>query len=134
MKHNKGFTLVELMVVIAIIGLLAAVGYPAYTKHVIKAKRSDAIRSLALLAGRMEAYYDVKDTYGGATVNSAGTGTVGSNKSEEGYYTLSISSNNANGYVLTATPTFSDPDCTTLTLDSLGKKGATGANAASCWK
>lgn len=131
--NNKGFTLLELMIVIAIIGILAAVGYPAYTSSVLKGKRSDAIKSLQVLAGRMEGFYSVNDTYTGATVNSAGTGTVGSNQSAEGYYTLSISSNNAFGYTLTATPVQTDAECTTMTLNSLGQKGATGTAAASCW-
>jgi len=131
---NKGFTLLELMIVVAIIGLLAAVAYPSYTGSVLKGKRTDAMKSLEVLAGRMEAFYGVNDTYAGATVNTAGTGTVGSNKSAEDYYTLSISGNNAFGYTLIATPKNADPACTTMTLNSLGQKGATGTEAGSCWK
>jgi len=133
MKH-KGFTLVELMVVVAIMGILVAVGYPSYAKYVTKSKRADAMKSLELLAGAMESFYGVNETYAGATVNAAGTGTVGSNQSADGYYTLSISGNNAFGYTLTATPVKADPDCTTMKLNSLGKKTATGADAANCWK
>jgi len=54
MKKVKGFTLVELMIVVAIIGILASVGYPAYTNAVKKGNRADGIDSLLSLAGRME--------------------------------------------------------------------------------
>ena len=132
-RKTKGFTLIELMIVIAIIGILAAVGYPAYTSAVKKGSRTDAIDSLLSLAGRMEEFYMNADTYNGATVNAAGTGTVGSSETSDGLYTLSISSATAFAYMLTATPKNADPECTTLTLDSLGVKGATGTNATDCW-
>jgi len=133
MKQNKGFTLIELMIVIAIIGILAAVGYPAYTSSVKKGNRADAIDSLLSLAGRMEEYYINNDSYAGATINAAGTGTVGSNKTSDDLYTLSITSATAFAYSLTATPKTADAECSTLTLNSLGQKSATGTSAASCW-
>lgn len=130
---SKGFSLIELMIVIAIIGILGAVGYPAYTDAVKKGSRGDAIDSLLSLAGRMEEFYMNTDTYVGATINAAGTGTVGSNKTSDNLYTLFITSQDAFSYSLTATPLGSDPECTTLTLNSLGVKGATGTDAANCW-
>lgn len=132
MKNNKGFTLVELMIVIAIIGILAAVGYPAYTNAVKKGNRADAIDSLLSLAGRMEEYYMNNDTYAGATINAAGTGTVGSNKTSEGLYTLSITTATAYAYTLTATPNTADPDCGNLILNSLGQKSDSKGNGY-CW-
>lgn len=131
-KNNSGFTLVELMIVIAIIGILAAVGYPAYTSAVKKANRADAIDSLLSLAGRMEEYYMNNDTYVGATINAAGTGTVGSNKTSDDLYTLSITSATAFAYNLTATPKTADTECGNLILNSLGQKSAS-TGAAGCW-
>ena len=122
---NKGFTLIELLIVVAIIGILGAVGYPAYTSSVKKANRADGIDSLLSLAGRMETYYLNNDTYAGATVANA--------TSSDGLYTLSISSATAFSYKLAAAPTFSDPECGTLTLDSQGNKGATGTSPDNCW-
>ena len=127
MKKLRGFTLVELMIVIAIVGILAAVGYPAYTSSVKKGNRADGIDSLLSLAGRMEEYYLNNDTYVGATVANA--------NSSDGLYTLEISAADGFTYTLTATPVTADADCGNLTLNSLGQKGVTAAGATvdSCW-
>ena len=131
-NKNKGFTLAELMIVIAIIGILAAVGYPAYTNAVKKGNRADAIDSLMSLANRMEEYYMNNDTYVGATINAAGTGTVGSNQSSDDLYTLSITSATAYAYTLTATPKSADTECGNLILNSLGQK-TDSKGKGNCW-
>lgn len=125
MKQEKGFTLIELMIVVAIIGILAGVGYPAYMNSVKKANRADGIDSLLSLAGRMEEYYMNNDKYNGATVASA--------TSSDGLYTLSITSADAFTYLLTATPVSPDPDCGNLTLNSLGQKGTSAGTVSDCW-
>ncbi len=130
---NKGFTLVELMIVISIIGILAAVAYPAYTGAIKKANRADGIDSLLSLASRMEEYYMNNDTYVGATVNAAGTGTVGSNQTSDNLYTMSVTSATAFTYTLTASPNSADPECGNLTLNSLGQKGASAGSVDACW-
>jgi Tfp pilus assembly protein PilE len=81
----------------------------------------------------MEEYYITNDTYAGATVNAAGTGTVGSNQTSDDLYTLSITSATAFAYTLTATPKSGDPECGNLTLDSLGQKGASAGTVDACW-
>ena len=133
MKRSNGFTLLELMIVVAIVGILAAVGYPAYTSAVKKGNRADGIDSLLSLAGRMEEYYMVNDTYTGATVGSPVLGTVGSNQTSDGLYTVSISSATNFGYSVTATPVSTDAECATISLNNLGQKSATGTNPAGCW-
>lgn len=132
MKSKKGFTMMELMIVLAIIGILAAVGYPAYTGAVKKANRADAIDSLMSLAGRMEEYYMNNDSYSGATINAAGTGTVGSNETSDDLYTLSITSASNFAYRLTATPKTTDADCGNLILNSLGQK-SDSQGSGNCW-
>ncbi|PCJ85403.1 MAG: hypothetical protein COA54_11135 [Thiotrichaceae bacterium] len=122
---SKGFTMVELMIVIAIIGILAAVGYPAYTESVKKAARGDGMDSLMSLAGHMEEFYLNNDTYDGATVIST--------SSSDGYYTLSITTQTPFGYLLTAEPVAGDAQCGDLTLDSLGQKGVSAGTVEACW-
>ena len=132
-KNNRGFTLIELMIVIAIIGILAGIAYPSYTDYVKRAKRGDAMDSLLDLETRMIKYYDINDTYVGATINAAATGTVGSNRSMDGLYTLSITEATLFTFGVTATPVGIDAECTTLTFNSLGQKAGTGTDAANCW-
>ncbi|MDT8282672.1 MAG: type IV pilin protein [Gammaproteobacteria bacterium] len=132
-SNKRGFSLIELMIVVAILGILSAIAYPAYTSYVKKANRADAIAGLLSLAGRMEELYMNTDSYASATVKADGTGTVGSSETSEGLYTLSITSATAFAYTLTATPKTTDAECATLNLDSLGQKTATGTNTANCW-
>ncbi len=131
MKNNiRGFTLLELVITVAIIGILASVAYPSYVQHVKKAQCADGIDSLLSLAGRMEEFYLNNDDYTDAQVNEAGTGTVGSNQTSEGLYTLDVTDATPFLYTLTATPVNATAGLATLTLDSLGQW--TDAPVGSC--
>ena len=84
---NRGFTLAELMIVVAIVAILAALAYPSYQSHVVKSRRGVAKACLLELAQFMERYYTTKMTYSGATLPSTQCQTDLS-----GYYTFQFAS------------------------------------------
>lgn len=136
MKKNKGFTLIEVMIVVAIIGILAAIAYPSYDEYVKRGNRAEGQAFLNEVAARQERYFSQNNAYA-ASASDLNVPT----DSETGKYTLTISTNN--GYTLTATQQFNDTKCGNLTLNAIGDKGANGkttANSAdrefvmSCWR
>jgi type IV pilus assembly protein PilE len=108
-RKMTGFTLIELMIVVAIIGILASIGYPNYKGYVVKANRAEAKVALEGLSGAMERYYSESNSYVGATITGTPTTVAFSSKVPKdgtaSNYTLSISDLTASTYTLTATVT-----------------------------
>ncbi len=134
MKHRSaGFTLIELMIVIAIIGILASIAYPSYMTYVERGRRSDGQSALLDLSHRMDQYFSENKSYEGATLAQLGVKET----SPESYYTLSLSDLSGNTFIANATPTGaqSSDNCGTLTINQLGQRSFTGASAtaAGCW-
>lgn len=131
-RQLRGFTLIELMIVVVIISILAAIGYPSYLQFVNKSRRSDAQAVLLETSQRLERCYSMHNKY-----DDAGCAVALPLNSPEGYYTVT-GVINSNSFTLTATPTAGGPqvndgDCTTLSINQLNQKTATGADAGSCW-
>ncbi len=132
---DKGFTLVELLVVVTIIGILAAIAYPIYTDSVMKTRRSDAKATLLDLAQQLEHFYSENHSYTDAAA------TLGGNpqNSPDGWYSITIATT-ASTYTLTATPQNSqanDTECQSFTYNNLGQEGVTGGatlTAEQCWQ
>jgi type IV pilus assembly protein PilE len=141
MNKQKGFTLIELMVVIAIIGILAAIVYPSYQDSVQKSRRADAKGALGSFATAMERHFSETGKYTGVGEDT-GVPTIFSTKSPvdgtETYYNLTVQATD-NSFTLTATPTGAQANdkCGTLTLTNTGVRGdgiSTPSQAASgCW-
>lgn len=110
--HVRGFTLVELMIVVAIMAILVTIAYPSYKQHMMKARRADAEGALLGFANAMERYFTEKGTYTGAAAGGASTGAPASTvypsqaplDSSTKYYNLTINAATATTYTLRATP------------------------------
>ncbi len=142
----SGFSLLELMIAVAIVGILGTIAVGAYTSQVTKSRRTDARTALVDMAGREEKLYSTTNAYG-TTPNALGYGTAGATFPllvGSGYYTVNVSvpdpaqaSLLPNTFIITATPVGAqagDKQCTTLSLNQLGQQTSTGtADYALCW-
>lgn len=137
MNNAKGFTLIELMIVVAIVAILAAIGYPAYTSSVQKGNRSDGTSFLMEMAQNMERCMSLYGAYNNAACTYQ-NGT--SHTSVKGYYSVAVVSD-TDSFTLTATPVSgspqaSDSSCASFVINHIGTKTATasgGAATTTCW-
>ena len=154
----NGFTLMEVMITVVIIGILASIAYPSYTNYVTAARRSDATINLTRIAAQQEKFFTECGTYTSVfngvisspvppRCTGLGMGTVaGSYDTTDGYYRLTVTNlvagppplNRAGGggYTLSAAPVAGtsqfaadNSKCTTLTITNTGAKGATGTDS-----
>jgi type IV pilus assembly protein PilE len=140
-KRSSGFTLIELMMAVAVIGILSAIAYPSYTEYGKRAKRADGKAGLLKLQLEQEKYRASCPQYANgihATTTSCVTGgahnLVANTSSPDGHYTLAITAADAVSYTLTATPSFTDAKCGTLGINQAGVKTVTGSDSVSnCW-
>lgn len=133
MRTQKGFTLLELMIVVVIVALLAAVAIPNYQSYMIKTRRATAAGCLLEMSQALERFHAVNLTYSGFTLPSLQCSNDLTN-----HYTFAATDLKARTYTLSAAPqgaqSSKDPfSCGTLTIDQAGKKGA-GGDVAKCWK
>lgn len=142
-RNNGGFTLIELMIVVTIIAILAAVGYPGYQNHVLKARRTDAKSNLLELAQYMERFFTETGSYCANSPPDSPCTTAptlpftkspkdGSNQ----FYTFAFTAGmpTATAYTLQATPEggqLKDTQCGALSIDSTGVKCALGGTRCS---
>ena len=159
--RETGFTLVEVMIVVALVGIIAIIAIPSYQDYILRSKRSSARQVLMEAAQYLErnyttaGCYDYADT--AACLARSGTATVqpstllrAPSEGKQSYEVTWTYANAGQGYTLTATPcgasgtscpsgaeaTFVDPACGALTLTQTGLRGMVGGSSdvATCWQ
>jgi type IV pilus assembly protein PilE len=138
MKWTKqqGFTLIEMMIVVVVIGILAAVGYPAYQDQVRKARRADCQAVLMEAVNALERYYTEQGAYTGATAGTDYPDRCPLDAGQQLFYDVAAAVT-ATTFTLTATvqPSQDKDKCQNLTLTNTGQKGQSGAGLTvqECW-
>lgn len=163
-QKNKGFTLMELMITVAIIGIISAIAMPSYSRYVQKTKRADAKVEIMRIAQMQESYFVQNMSYAKDLLSSSTDGNLGfagtAVKSEQEEYEITLTSNpnatcdgtSANpctSFTLTAKPLSAsqlhDTQCIRFTLTNTGQRGVktgpdsspvpgTAADVKKCWK
>ena len=147
LKHERGVTLLELMAVVVIVGILAAIAVPSYRNYVMRAQRTDATAALLRVAAAQEKFYLQNNTYtnnfgtGGLNLTSGATTTT--LPSEHAYYNVTVTGASVTSFTATATapsgsPQFKDVDCRSFTVNETGAKDAFNSGSTSnrepCWR
>jgi len=136
-KHSQAFTLIELLIVVAIIGLLSAIAIPSYRNSVLRSGRAEAKGELMVVASDQERYFSSNNSYvldATPLITTDGTDRTTTNA----LYEITIAACGAgiaSCFIATATPQGdqANDDCTTLTVNSVGVRGATGDTVDECW-
>lgn len=135
-RPRRGFTLIELMITVAIVAILAAVVVPAYQGSVRKSRRTDAKMALTNDAQLMERYLTETGSYKGPTsgskTNPASSQTLFSTTSENSYYAITLSNLSDTTFTITATPQGGQAadSCGTYTINEQGTRTPT---TSGCW-
>lgn len=155
-RNAAGFTLIELIVAVTIVGLLAAIAMPAYSSYVLRTNRAVAKAMLADMAARQESYFVDRKIYGNLAALGVGAylsrdNSTSATQTANSIYKLSTGalittsacpatgasgSVTAGGYTVAAQPVgtqVNDTGCVTLCLTSTGMRLASAGTAANCW-
>jgi len=143
-RKLRGFTLIELMIAVVVLGILAAVAIPSYTQYVTRSNRAAAQQVLLEVAGELERRFTTNGCYNRTTVadcrgqtgGDAGISRTRAPVEGTQRYTITVAYANAGqSFTLTAEQNFGDAECGNLTLTQTGAKGISGTGTvANCWR
>jgi len=133
-----GFTLIEVLIVVAILGIIASIAIPSYGSYMTKTRRVDAITLLTEVAGEQQRFFSENNRYA-ETMTDMGYPNA-EELSENGYYNVSVTASTPSSFTVTAQPVAGgaqddDVECGSFTINSAGQKGVAGATktAQECW-
>ena len=137
-NKSMGFTLIELMITVAIIGVLGAIAYPSYQDSVRKSRRAEGRSAMMEVIQQQERYMTQNNTYlafADTATSSVFKNFSGDSKAKASYW---IGSRACSGDIkicveVFGTPKYTDPDITELTITSTGVKSCTGTKTSVCW-
>lgn len=129
-----GFTLIELMVVVAVIAILSAIAYPSYTEYVLRSKRAQAKAEMVEYMQRAERMHTLNNSYAAFKFSETGTQTINSPRTGTAAYQLTINPG-AQTYTITAVPQGGQAKdkCGTMTVNQAGQKTPATASGVTCW-
>lgn len=133
---QRGFTLIEVMIVVAIVGMLASIAYPAYQEHIRNSRRADVQSALMELAQFMERRYTTTGTYGPAGCGVALPFNQAPRDGPEAFYNINLACD-ATTFTLTATPVgaMAGDGCGNFTLTNTGARNRSGGLPMDrCWR
>jgi type IV pilus assembly protein PilE len=137
--RSHGFSLIELIIALGIVGILAAVALPSYTSYSKRGKRTECRAALMQVMQQQERYYTQQNTYLAftATASNIPMKQFSAESAASSACTISAAactgSNLAACVVLTATPVLPDPEVDKITLQSDGSRSCTGTAPTKCW-
>jgi type IV pilus assembly protein PilE len=137
-KKDAGFTLIELMIIVAIVAILVSISYASYMDSVHKSGRADAKVALNDVAQRLQRCFTTNNAYNSGSCSVVADLQDGGITSSEGFYTVTVANLTATTYTLTAAPVAgkrqsTDGRCTSFTITHTGARSAAGSDSARCW-